>query len=202
MSKVYEYGPVNCNVARVRNAEQRPDTCERCGYSNEQGCSSASLAEHCLFYSHQPGFGFKLKPEYERNKPPHRGALASDPVPKPLVPVPPGIYYGETYNNFYHAANQRGMGIEFWNKWKDRKDEFPQSHEAALVQLVSEGFGYDQSRPTRTIVGTKTTRIQRAKIMDRIEAELVSAAAHKMNYSIEKETEELTKDILDILNAS
>jgi hypothetical protein len=134
--KAHAYGPVNCNVARLRNGEARPDTCERCGYSNPQGCSWSSLAEHCLFYDHHPGFGFKLKPEYERNKPPHRGALASDPLPVP--------------------AN----------------------------------------------VGIKLTRVQRAKIMDRIEQALHDAKADLNNHSVEKETEQLTKDILDILNAS
>jgi hypothetical protein len=134
--KAHAYGPVNCNVARLRNGEARPDTCERCGYSNPQGCSWSALAEHCLFYDHHPGFGFKLKSEYERNRPPHRGALASDPLPKPVN------------------------------------------------------------------VGIKTTRVQRAKIMDRIEQALHDAKADLNNHSVEKETEQLTKDILDILNAS
>jgi hypothetical protein len=84
--KAYEYGPVNCNVARVRNAAQRPDTCERCGYSNEQGCSSASLAEHCLFYRHQPGFGFMSKigaTEREIDQTPSHLVGYVPPQPKP-----------------------------------------------------------------------------------------------------------------------
>lgn len=42
-----------------------------------------------------------------------------------LEEIPEGVYYGEDGNNFYNIETSKGMGIEFWNKWKHRKDEFP-----------------------------------------------------------------------------
>lgn len=65
------YGPVNCNVARTRNGEKRPLTCERCGKLNVSDCSSSELAEGCLFYTHEVGFGFRAIVGAEHEPKPH-----------------------------------------------------------------------------------------------------------------------------------
>lgn len=40
--------------------------------------------------------------------------------------VPADVYFGVEGGNFYDAITNIGMGVPFWNEWRDRKDEFPQ----------------------------------------------------------------------------
>ena len=39
--------------------------------------------------------------------------------------VPEGVYYSEEMGNFYSSATHRGMGMAFWETWRNRRDEFP-----------------------------------------------------------------------------
>src|SRR4051812_28221269 len=47
--------------------------------------------------------------------------------------VPMGIYYSPEHSNFYDARTHKGMGIPFWNKWRDQRGEFPQSAQEAMT---------------------------------------------------------------------
>lgn len=50
------------------------------------------------------------------------GAIANAPV---MEPIPVGISFSEQHCNFYRADTGQGMGNEFYDKWRDRADEFP-----------------------------------------------------------------------------
>lgn len=39
--------------------------------------------------------------------------------------IPSGIYWSREGGNFYDAETNKGMGIQFYDRWKDRKSEFP-----------------------------------------------------------------------------
>ncbi len=45
-------------------------------------------------------------------------------IPDP-EPVPPGVYYGIDGGNFYDLVTNKGMGNDFYAKWRDRTAEFP-----------------------------------------------------------------------------
>lgn len=42
-----------------------------------------------------------------------------------LPPIPVGVCFSEQSCNFYRADTGEGMGDEFYDKWRDRADEFP-----------------------------------------------------------------------------
>lgn len=37
--------------------------------------------------------------------------------------IPAGVYYRE--GNFYADMTRRGMGVQFWERWRHRRNEFP-----------------------------------------------------------------------------
>src|SRR3989304_5934880 len=39
--------------------------------------------------------------------------------------IPKGVYWSREAGNFYREATNRGMGLEFYDAWQERKDEFP-----------------------------------------------------------------------------
>jgi hypothetical protein len=47
------------------------------------------------------------------------------PQPFDVEPIPQDVYWGEDGGNFYGRSTKKGMGLEFYKKWVDRKDEFP-----------------------------------------------------------------------------
>ncbi len=46
-----------------------------------------------------------------------------------VEPIPSGVYFGVEGNNFYSQSTGWGMGTEFWQRWRKRASEFPQSRE-------------------------------------------------------------------------
>lgn len=42
-------------------------------------------------------------------------------------PIPAGVYYSAESDNFYCAAGRGGLGMAFWQTWRERKHDFPQS---------------------------------------------------------------------------
>lgn len=48
-------------------------------------------------------------------------------LPKPPRPmIPTGVYWSPEAGNFYDVLTNKGMGLAFYEKWEDRKDEFPE----------------------------------------------------------------------------
>lgn len=43
-------------------------------------------------------------------------------------PIPEGVYFNATFDNFYAAKDRHGMGSAFLAAWYDRREEFPPSH--------------------------------------------------------------------------
>jgi hypothetical protein len=39
--------------------------------------------------------------------------------------IPSGVYYSADTDNFYDVKTCKGMGQTFWQKWRNRKYEFP-----------------------------------------------------------------------------
>lgn len=50
-------------------------------------------------------------------------------------PIPYGIYYNEESDNFYDSESRNGMGMNFYEEWKDRRGEFPKSAEEVPCTL-------------------------------------------------------------------
>jgi len=49
-------------------------------------------------------------------------------------PIPAGVYFDCYYRNFYDAGKAgEGMGIEFFDKWRGRADEFPHGPNAVMT---------------------------------------------------------------------
>lgn len=40
--------------------------------------------------------------------------------------VPDGVYWSREAGNFYDATTNKGMGTAFYERWYERKDEFPE----------------------------------------------------------------------------
>lgn len=40
--------------------------------------------------------------------------------------IPEGVYYSKEMSNFYDQVTHQGMGHDFYQKWFDRRNEFPQ----------------------------------------------------------------------------
>lgn len=49
--------------------------------------------------------------------------------PKPVLPIPTGVYYDHDQANFYDEKTKKGKGTEFYNTWVKRRAEFPCVHE-------------------------------------------------------------------------
>lgn len=47
--------------------------------------------------------------------------------------IPPWVYWSAEHGNFYDQGTSNGMGVEFINAWRHRKDEFPTSAIKSLV---------------------------------------------------------------------
>jgi hypothetical protein len=39
--------------------------------------------------------------------------------------IPANVYWSEEADNFYAFANNKGMGLKFYKRWKGRKAGFP-----------------------------------------------------------------------------
>jgi hypothetical protein len=42
-------------------------------------------------------------------------------------PIPQGVYYNPESDCFYSAADSKGQGVDFYERWRNRADEFPHS---------------------------------------------------------------------------
>ena len=73
--------------------------------------------------------------------------------------IPEGVYYGPDGNNFYSVDDNKGMGVEFWNKWKHRKDDFPRRVEEPVKRTKGEGKSLLREATTAPVEGqTEPTR--------------------------------------------
>lgn len=46
-------------------------------------------------------------------------------APVPVEAIPEGIYFSREHGNFYGSVYHGGQGVEFYNKWFGRREEFP-----------------------------------------------------------------------------
>jgi hypothetical protein len=64
-----------------------------------------------------------------------RNLPVSEPAPPEREPIPEGVYYSTSVDNFCDI-DKLGLGNDFWMKWISRRDEFPKSADEAKVRAV------------------------------------------------------------------
>lgn len=118
---IREMGPPLTEHPNLAPSEAQKEKAFYSLYPALQGLTDDEWAELLLF----------LSPEQRATL---RRVIVGEPLTDQKIPVPAGVYYKPEEGNFY-GANRAGMGLNFYNQWKARRDEFPQSYEE-LEQIM------------------------------------------------------------------